>query len=296
MWHAMSRWYAASGAKGVGWRERRHRPTRLDRSDPAGSILVVGPSGAGKDTLLGLARAACAEDRSVVFPRRVVTREASAFEDNEQVSFETFRQARASGAFAVHWEAHGHGYGLTRAIDDDLRAGRTVVANVSRTVIDAVRRAYANVTVVSITAPPEILAARLAARARDSDGQIEGRLKPCRRRSCGSAGSHHYQYRRRRRPCARTGADHQGHLSRSYRPANKQTSLKVLHFPQIPELGRGRPRRRCHLAVKCIGQRLTLIYFSGGGHDRFCTQSEDGPGRARFSRPRGPISTRVSTL
>ena len=143
---------------------------------PGRLILVVGPSGGGKDTLLGLARAACAEDRSVVFPRRVVTRQASAFEDNEQVSFEMFRQARAGGEFAVHWEAHGHGYGLTRAIDDELRAARTVVANVSRTVIDAVRHAYADVTVVSITAPSEILERRLAARARDSDGQIGQRL------------------------------------------------------------------------------------------------------------------------
>lgn len=143
---------------------------------PGRLILVVGPSGAGKDTLLRLAHVACAEDRSVVFPRRAVTREASAFEDNEQLSFEMFRQARASGAFAVHWEAHGHGYGLRRAIDDDLRAGRTVVANVSRTVIGTARRAYANVRVVSIAAPPEILEARLAARARGSDGQIEQRL------------------------------------------------------------------------------------------------------------------------
>jgi ribose 1,5-bisphosphokinase len=150
-----------------------HQPALVG---PGRLILVVGPSGAGKDTLIGLAQATCADDRGVVFPRRVVTREASAFEDNEQVSFEIFRQARASGEFAVHWEAHGHGYGLTRAIDDELRAGRTVVANVSRTVIDAVRRSYANVTVVSITAPPEILKQRLAARARSSDGQIEQRL------------------------------------------------------------------------------------------------------------------------
>jgi ribose 1,5-bisphosphokinase len=153
-------------------------PANPDRSiGPGRFILVVGPSGAGKDTLLGLARAACAEDRDVIFPRRVVTREASAFEDNEQVSFENFRQACGCGAFAVHWEAHGNGYGLPRAIDDELRAGRTVVANVSRTVIDAVRRAYADVTVVSITAPPEILQQRLAARARDSDGQIGSRLE-----------------------------------------------------------------------------------------------------------------------
>ncbi len=143
---------------------------------PGPFILVVGPSGAGKDTLIGLARAACADDGNVVFPRRVVTREASAFEDNEQIGLDAFRQASARGDFAVHWEAHGHCYALPRAIDDDIRAGRTVVANVSRTVVDAIRRGYADVTVVSITAPPDVLAKRLAARSRSSDGQIEHRL------------------------------------------------------------------------------------------------------------------------
>jgi ribose 1,5-bisphosphokinase len=139
--------------------------------------LVVGPSGAGKDTLIGLARAACAENDTIVFPRRVVTREASSFEDNEQVSLEAFRQALAGSEFAVHWEAHGHCYALSRAIDDDIRAGRTVVANVSRTVVDAMRRAYADVVVVSVTAPPEILADRLAARRRSSDGGLVDRLR-----------------------------------------------------------------------------------------------------------------------
>jgi ribose 1,5-bisphosphokinase len=144
---------------------------------PGRLVLVVGPSGAGKDTLIGLARAACADDGNILFPRRVVTREASRFEDNEQVSGDAFHQARSKGEFAVHWEAHGHCYALPRAIDDDIRAGRTVVANVSRTVVDTMRRAYANVVVVSITAPPGVLAERLAARARGSDGQVSNRLK-----------------------------------------------------------------------------------------------------------------------
>jgi ribose 1,5-bisphosphokinase len=143
---------------------------------PGRLVLVVGPSGAGKDTLLGLAKSACAEDDNVVFPRRVVTREASISEDNLQLSADEFRQALARGDFAMHWEAHGHSYGLPRTIDDDIRAGRSVVVNVSRTLIDAARRAYAHVTVIAITAPPEVLAERLKMRARGTDGRFEQRL------------------------------------------------------------------------------------------------------------------------
>jgi ribose 1,5-bisphosphokinase len=143
---------------------------------PGRFLLVVGPSGAGKDTLLGLARSACADNGNIVFARRVVTREASSFEDNLQVSHEAFRQALARDEFVLHWEAHGHCYGLPRSIDEDIRAGRTVVANGSRTVVEAMRDVYANVTVISVTAPPEVLAERLAARARSSDGELADRL------------------------------------------------------------------------------------------------------------------------
>jgi ribose 1,5-bisphosphokinase len=144
---------------------------------PGRLVLVVGPSGAGKDTLLGLARTACADDRNVVFPRRVITREASASEENEEVSIGTFQEALMRGDYAMHWEAHGHRYALRRAIDDEIRAGRTIIANVSRTVIGAMRRAYADVVVILITAPPNVLAERIAMRARSSDGMVEDRLR-----------------------------------------------------------------------------------------------------------------------
>lgn len=144
---------------------------------PGRLVLVVGPSGAGKDTLIGLAWAACADDGTIVFPRRVVTREPSSFEDNEQLSLEAFAEAQARGEFAVHWQAHGHCYALPRAIDDQIRAGRAVVANVSRTVVEAMRRAYIDVVVVLVTAPSEILSQRLSARARGSDGRITDRLR-----------------------------------------------------------------------------------------------------------------------
>jgi ribose 1,5-bisphosphokinase len=143
---------------------------------PGRLVLVVGPSGAGKDTLLGLARSAFAGNGDIVFARRSVTREASSFEDNVQLSHDAFRQAVTRSEFALHWQAHGHCYGLPRAIDQDIRAGRCVVANVSRTVVETARESYANVTVVSVTAPPEILADRLAARARSSDGKHADRL------------------------------------------------------------------------------------------------------------------------
>jgi ribose 1,5-bisphosphokinase len=143
---------------------------------PGRLVLVVGPSGAGKDTLLKLAQVVCAGDASIVFPRRAVTRAASLSEDNDYLSADAFRQSMTRGDFALHWEAHGHCYGVRRALDDDIRAGRTVVVNVSRTVVDAARRACSDVVVVLVTAPPAVLAERLALRARDSDGLIEARL------------------------------------------------------------------------------------------------------------------------
>lgn len=147
-----------------------------DAIGPGRLVLVVGPSGAGKDTLLRLAQMACVDDHDIVFPRRVVTRASSADEDNIAVSPDEFARARDHGDFAVHWDAHGHSYALRLEINDDIRAGRAVVVNVSRTVIAALRQNYANVVVVAITAPPDVLAQRLAARARHSDGNIADRL------------------------------------------------------------------------------------------------------------------------
>lgn len=147
-----------------------------DAIGPGRLVLVVGPSGAGKDTLLRLAQTACIDDRDIVFPRRLVTRASSADEDNIAVSPDEFARARDHGDFAVHWDAHGHSYALPLEINDDIRAGRAVVVNVSRTVIAALRQNYANVVVVAITAPPDVLAQRLAARARHSDGNIADRL------------------------------------------------------------------------------------------------------------------------
>ena len=150
--------------------------TRSRLIGPGRLVLVVGPSGAGKDTLIARAREACRDDASVVFPRRIVTRPPSIFEDNEFMSDSAFEQAAARGAFAFWWSAHGHLYGIPLAIDFDIEAGRTVVFNVSRTIVAAVRQRYAHVVTVLVTAPREILGSRLAARDRASDGRIADRM------------------------------------------------------------------------------------------------------------------------
>ena len=132
-------------------------------------VLVVGPSGAGKDTLLAGARRALPAAR---FVRRVITRPAAAGgEDHDAVTDAEFSQR----AFALQWEAHGLRYGIPADIVDDLAAGRLVIANVSRGVIaEAVARFGARV--VEVTAPPEVLAARLAARGRETAADVAARL------------------------------------------------------------------------------------------------------------------------
>jgi ribose 1,5-bisphosphokinase len=139
-------------------------------------ILVVGPSGAGKDTLLDAARRALEGDARFRFVRREISRPATAGgEAHLEVDFSSFAARRDAGRYALHWEAHGLGYGIVADIADDLAAGRIVIASVSRTVIaDAAERFP--VRVLEITAPASLLAERLRERARESEADIVARL------------------------------------------------------------------------------------------------------------------------
>ena len=71
-------------------------------------VLVVGPSGAGKDTLLDGARAHAACAQRFHFARRVITRPAGApGEDHDSQSEADFAQREAQGGFLITWRAHG---------------------------------------------------------------------------------------------------------------------------------------------------------------------------------------------
>jgi ribose 1,5-bisphosphokinase len=141
-------------------------------------VLVVGPSGAGKDTLLAAAKTALAGDARYVFPKRIITRQAMAeAEDHDSVSPERFAELKAGGAFALDWDAHGLSYGLPASLRDDLAADRTVVFNGSRAAVAEARRRFEALTVVLIEATPEVRAARLAGRGRESAAEIAERLR-----------------------------------------------------------------------------------------------------------------------
>lgn len=143
---------------------------------PGGFVLVVGPSGAGKDTLIRLARARLADDPRFVFLRRLVTRPPSEHEDNVEIAEDAFAECEAREAFALSWRAHGLGYAIGRDCVALAEAGRVVVCNVSRRVVAPARVRLPRVSVVAVTASPDVLAHRLAARGRVEDGDLGTRL------------------------------------------------------------------------------------------------------------------------
>lgn len=144
-------------------------------------IAVVGPSGAGKDSVMDYARSALESNPNVEFARRIVTRPALAgAEDHCSLTVKEFEQAQKEGAFCLVWQAHGLFYGLPSDIDEKIAAGKIIIANVSRQVLSQLEDKYTDAGavagVVNISAQPEILAQRLAARGRESAEDIARRL------------------------------------------------------------------------------------------------------------------------
>jgi ribose 1,5-bisphosphokinase len=141
-------------------------------------VAVVGPSGVGKDSLIGFARQRLEPSGRVVFVRRVVTREADGgSEDHDSMDTAAFSEAERNGAFSLSWSAHGLRYGLPVSLDQDLAEGRLVVANLSRAVIPALIAKYPQAIVVSVVAEHEVIARRLAARGRETAESIQRRLE-----------------------------------------------------------------------------------------------------------------------
>ncbi|AHF86411.1 phosphonate metabolism protein/1,5-bisphosphokinase (PRPP-forming) PhnN [Rhizobium leguminosarum] len=140
-------------------------------------VVVVGPSGAGKDTLMNLAARRFKGRDDVHFVRRVITRHRDAGgEDHLSVSLQGFAAMEQSGSFAVWWEAHGLKYGIPAEVSVALSKGHVVVANGSRSALHRFQAAFPRLKVINVTASPEVLAGRLEARGRETHEDIMARL------------------------------------------------------------------------------------------------------------------------
>ena len=131
-------------------------------------VYVMGPSGAGKDSILSRARVLQAADAPVVFAHRYITRPAeSGGENHVALSATEFALRRAHGLFAFHWQAHGNHYGIGREIYAWRSAGLTVVVSGLREHFQKLDGLDDGTYPVLITAHGERLAQRLVARGRE---------------------------------------------------------------------------------------------------------------------------------
>lgn len=140
--------------------------------------LVVGPSGAGKDTVIAGARAKLTDDPRFAFPARVITRPRDgSVEQHIPISAAEFDVAESTGSFALSWRSHGHAYGIPIGALDGLARDQIVVLNISRTMIVRAEALASRVAVLNVTASPDVLAMRLSARGRETRDDVRRRLE-----------------------------------------------------------------------------------------------------------------------
>ncbi|SLN76096.1 phosphonate metabolism protein/1,5-bisphosphokinase (PRPP-forming) PhnN [Oceanibacterium hippocampi] len=140
-------------------------------------ILVVGPSGAGKDTIIDGARARLGENGAFHFVRRDITRPAEAGgERHRPIGDAEFKARVAAGDYCLWWQAHGLGYGIPATVETLLAQGRTTIVNGSRQAIEVARQRFPRRRIILVTAATETLRRRLAARGRENGRNVEERL------------------------------------------------------------------------------------------------------------------------
>ncbi len=148
----------------------------MSKTKPGVFFLVVGPSGVGKDSLIDGAKEHL-PPKQFVFAKRTVTRPPGMIgEDYQSCDSVEFAKRKLNGEFLVTWQAHDYEYGLPRDLATKQAQGMHIVANGSRSAVQEISQTVDNLVVIDITAPPEVLAKRLASRGRETEAQIAARL------------------------------------------------------------------------------------------------------------------------
>lgn len=144
---------------------------------PGRLIYLMGPSGAGKDSLIDAARQPLRALGCEV-ARRVITRSAeSVGEEAQGVTVEEFECRKVRGDFALFWRANGLGYGIPVQIDAWLAQGQNVLVNGSRGHLPQARERYPDLIPIVLMVENDVLRRRLLRRGRESLSEIERRLQ-----------------------------------------------------------------------------------------------------------------------
>lgn len=141
----------------------------------ASLIYVMGPSGAGKDSLLSATKTLL-QGAPVAFVRRYITRPAARGEWHIPVSEERFAHLEEDGAFSLTWHSHGLFYGIPASAGLALANGITLVVNGSREALGRAFSCYPTLVPVLVDVKLDVLRTRLEGRGRESGAALEERL------------------------------------------------------------------------------------------------------------------------
>jgi len=136
-------------------------------------ILIVGPSGVGKDTLINYLKKELDNNDDYNFINRYITRIPDENEKNYYLGEEAFRILNDQGFFVSSWYAHKNCYGIAK---NDILEGINIIS-ISRKHISDFEENYEHVTTVHVTLPKLMLLERLRLRKRESEAQIMQRIK-----------------------------------------------------------------------------------------------------------------------
>jgi len=140
--------------------------------------FLVGPSGAGKDTLLReLKKYSYAETQPLVAHRYITRAPLDGDENHIELSAFDFNRRQESGLFLFNWESHGHQYAIGREVKKWVKSGHNVIINGSREYLATAREILPAVVPIWIRVSEQVLRERLISRGRETADQIEQRIQ-----------------------------------------------------------------------------------------------------------------------
>lgn len=141
-------------------------------------VYVVGPSGAGKDSLLGWLKERLPSHLPIHWSRRTITRASGVGgENHESVDANEFERMLTKDDLGMHWFANGLHYGIRHSELEWLQKNHWVFVNGSRAHLPLAAQKFPGMVILHITASEAVLRERLILRGRESSDNIEARIQ-----------------------------------------------------------------------------------------------------------------------